>query len=143
MTTMTNETLNRLFVAFNAHDIDAVMSYFADDIVFDTVAGDQAHGTRIVGREAVKAAFENTWGTMPDVQWINGRHYFVTGGVADGGSDGPGAGGERIVSESTFVATQPDGKRVEADGVDLFSVRDGKITRKQAFRKQRPAFDPS
>ncbi|WP_348815695.1 nuclear transport factor 2 family protein [Halomonas sp. H10-59] len=143
MTTMTNETLNRLFAAFNAHDIDAVMSYFTDDIVFDTVAGDQAHGTRIEGWEAVKAAFENTWGTMPDVQWINGRHYFVMAGVADGGSDGPGAGGERIVSESTFVATQPDGKRVEADGVDLFSVRDGKITRKQAFRKQRPAFDPS
>lgn len=49
---------------------------------------------------------------------------------------------QMIVSESTFVATQPDGKRVEADGVDLFTVRDGKITRKQAFRKQRPPFDP-
>ncbi|MGQ7248123.1 nuclear transport factor 2 family protein [Halomonas sp. V046] len=129
MTTMTNDTLNRLFEAFNAHDIDAVMSYFADDIVFDTVAGEQAHGTRIEGRDDVKAAFENTWGTMPDVQWINGRHYVVQGG-------------ERIVSESTFVATRPDGKRIEADGVDLFSVREGKIIRKQAFRKQRPAFDP-
>ncbi|MBY6208997.1 MULTISPECIES: nuclear transport factor 2 family protein [Halomonas] len=139
MTMITNEQLDRLFAAFNAHDGDAVMRYFADDVVFDTVAGDQAHGTRIEGREAVKAAFENTWGTMPDVQWINGRHYFVEGasGFVEGASEQ-----QMIVSESTFVATQPDGKRVEADGIDLFTVRDGKITRKQAFRKQRPPFIP-
>lgn len=128
MNGMTNEKLNEMFEAFNRHDIDAVMSYFAEDIVFDTVAGSEAYGTRIEGSRAVRAAFENTWGTMPDVQWLNGTHYFAD---------------ERIVSESTFVATQADGKRVHADGVDLFTVRDGKIVRKQAFRKQRPPFDPA
>ncbi|GAA3548440.1 nuclear transport factor 2 family protein [Zobellella aerophila] len=125
---MTNEDMHELFHAFNRHDIDAVMAYFADDIVFDTVAGDQAYGTRIKGRQAVKERFEDTWGTMPDVQWINGNHYFA---------------GDRVISESTFVATQPDGKRIEADGVDIFTFRDGKIIGKQAFRKQRPAFDPA
>lgn len=128
MKEMTNEKLNDMFDAFNRHDIDAVMGYFADDIVFDTVSGLEAHGTRIVGSEAVRAAFENTWGTLPDVQWLNGTHYF---------SD------DRVVSESTFVATQTDGKRIEADGVDLFTIRDGKIVRKQAFRKQRAPFDPA
>lgn len=125
---MTNQDLHDLFDAFNRHDIDAVMEYFADDIVFDTVAGDEAYGTRIKGRQAVRERFEDTWGTMPDVQWLNGRHYFAE---------------ERVISESTFVATQPDGKRIEADGVDIFTFRDGKIIGKQAFRKNRPPFDPA
>lgn len=125
---MNNNDMNTLFDAFNRHDIDTVMSYFHDEIVFETVAGNEAYGTRITGKPAVKAQFENTWGSMPDVQWINGKHF-----MAD----------DVIVSESTFVATQPDGKRLHADGVDLFTIREGKIVGKQAFRKQRPAFDPA
>ena len=31
-----------------------------------------------------------------------------------------------------------DGSRVEAQGADLFTLRDGKIIVKQALRKQRP-----
>jgi taurine dehydrogenase small subunit len=128
MNKMTNDDMQALFDAFNRHDIDSVMAYFHDDIVFDTVAGPEAYGSRIEGKPAVSDQFENTWGTMLDVQWLNGKHF-----VAE----------DRIVSESTFVATQPDGKRIHADGVDLFTIRDGKIVRKQAFRKQRPPFDPA
>nr|WP_299245079.1 nuclear transport factor 2 family protein [uncultured Halomonas sp.] len=124
---MTDQDMQDLFEAFNRHDIDAVMAYFHDEILFETVAGPEAYGTRIKGKQAVSEQFENTWGTMPDVQWINGKHYFAD---------------ERIVSESTFVATQPDGKRIHADGVDLFTIQEGKIIGKQAFRKQRPPFDP-
>lgn len=125
---MTEAELNAMFDAFNRHDIDTVKTYFHDEVVFDTVAGPEAYGTRIVGKQAVLAQFEATWGTMPDVQWINGKHYFAQ---------------DRIVSESTFVATQPDGYRHHADSVDLFTLRDGKIIRKQAFRKQRPLLDPA
>ncbi|WP_186764492.1 nuclear transport factor 2 family protein [Pistricoccus aurantiacus] len=128
MNGMTHDDMQALFDAFNRHDIDAVMAYFHDDIVFETVSGPETYGTRIEGKQAVSEQFENTWGTMPDVQWLNGKHY-----VAE----------DRIVSESTFVATRPDGKRVHADGVDLFTFRDGKIVGKQAFRKQRPPFDPA
>ncbi len=125
---MTAEDMDILFEAFNRHDIDEVMTYFHDDIVFETVAGPEAHGTRIVGKDAVREQFENTWGTMPDVQWINGSHFVIQG--------------DKIVSESTFVATNPDGKRQHADSVDLFNIRDGKIVSKRAFRKNRPLLDP-
>lgn len=124
---MTAAEMNDLFDAFNRHDIETVMTYFHEDIVFETVAGPEAYGSRIVGKADVGARFEETWGTMPDVQWINGKHFEA---------------GDVIVSESTFVATQPDGKRVHADGVDLFTLLDGKIVRKQAFRKNRPLLDP-
>ena len=124
---MTEAELNDLFAAFNRHDIDAIMEYFHDDIVFDTVSGPETYGTRIVGKKAVGAQFEATWGAMPDVQWLNGTHYFAQ---------------DRIVSESTFVATKSAGRRHHADSVDLFTLCDGKIIRKQAFRKNRPLLDP-
>ena len=125
---MTADDFDVLFDAFNRHDIDEVMSYFHDDVVFDTVSGPETYGSRIEGKAAVREQFENTWGTMPDVQWLNSSYFL--------------ASEDRIVSECTFIATQPDGRRQHADSVDLFTILDGKIVRKQAFRKNRPLLDP-
>lgn len=125
---MTRDDFDILFQAFNNHDIDKVMSYFHEEIVFETVSGTEAHGTRWEGKAAVREQFENTWGTMPDVRWINDNHFLFTD--------------ERVVSQTTFVATNPDGKRQHADSVDLFMIKDGKIACKQAFRKNRPLLDP-
>jgi taurine dehydrogenase small subunit len=47
-----------------------------------------------------------------------------------------------ITTEATFVATQSDGKRIHVDQLDLLTIKDGKIVRKQAFRKNRPLLDP-
>lgn len=115
--------LQAVFEAFNRHDAEAVVSHMSEDIVFNTVGGDEAYGTRIVGRAAVKAAFENVWKQSPDVQWRNHKHF---------------ACGEYGVSQWTFVAPQADGSRIEADGIDLFRFRDGVIIEKHAFRKNRP-----
>lgn len=125
---MTIDDFDVLFDAFNRHDIDDVMSYFHDDVVFDTVSGPDSHGTRILGKAAVRQQFENTWGTMPDVQWTNASYFL--------------ASEDKIVSECTFVATNPDGTRQHADSVDLFTIADGKISSKRAFRKNRPLLDP-
>ena len=46
--------------------------------------------------------------------------------------------GDRAVSEWVFSGTNADGTRVETQGADLFTLRDGKIVAKQAFRKDRP-----
>lgn len=114
--------LQDLFDAFNRHDVDAVMRYFAADAVFDAVAGSEVYGTRFEGVSAIGAAFENVWNTMADAYWAHRDHLVV---------------GDRAVSEWLFSATKPDGSRIEAEGVDLFRLRDGLIVRKQAFRKQR------
>jgi ketosteroid isomerase-like protein len=45
--------------------------------------------------------------------------------------------GQRGVSEWTMIATRPDGSRIEARGCDLFEFRDGKIFRKDSYRKRR------
>ncbi len=115
--------LQSLFDAFNRHDGAAVVACMTDDIVFDTAAGPEICGRRLSGTEAVRAAFEGTWTSMPDVSWQCTRHEVF---------------GDRGISEWIFRATAKDGQRIEAEGCDLFGFRDGKICTKSAFRKDRP-----
>ncbi|WP_345821658.1 nuclear transport factor 2 family protein [Methylobacterium fujisawaense] len=115
--------LERLFAAFNRHDAEGVMACFTSGVVFDTAAGPEAHGRRLTGQEAVRAAFVGVWRDMPDVAWAVTRHTVV---------------GDRATSEWLFTATRADGGRIEAEGVDLFTFEDGLIARKSAFRKDRP-----
>ena len=42
------------------------------------------------------------------------------------------------MSEWLFTGTAADGTRVEANGVDVFTFRDGRIAVKNVFRKDRP-----
>ena len=120
---VTVETLSAFAHAWNRHDIDALMTFMSDDCVFETAAGPDACGSRHVGHAAVRSAFESAWKNFPDAQWRNGSHFVA---------------GERGVSEWLFTGTAADGSRVEANGVDVFTFRDGKIAVKNVFRKDRP-----
>jgi ketosteroid isomerase-like protein len=120
---VTVATLKAFSAAWNRHDIDALMSYMTEDCIFMTAAGPDACGTRHVGNAEVRAAFESAWLNFPDAMWINDRH-FVEQNFG--------------VSEWTFIGTSTDGSQVEADGVDIFTFKNGKIQVKNAFRKNRP-----
>lgn len=120
---MSPDDLARLFDAFNRHDIDGVMAFFAPDCVFDAIGGPEVYGTRFLGSQAIAEAFSAVWRAMPDAHWAHHSHLVQ---------------GDRAVSEWTFSGTQADGTRIEAEGCDLFTLRDGRIVRKQAFRKNRP-----
>jgi len=120
---VTIDTLAAFSAAWNRHDIDALMSFMSDDCVFQTAAGPDACGTRHSGQAAVRKAFAAAWEAMPDAQWHNGQH-FVHGDFG--------------TSQWTFTGTAADGSRVETDGIDVFSFKDGKIALKNVFRKTRP-----
>ncbi len=109
--------------AFNRHDADALMRFLTDDCVFDASAGAEACGTRYVGKEAVQAGFTEVWATYPDARWHSPRHFVC---------------GDRGVSEWTFAGTRADGSRVEVNGCDVFTFRDGRIAVKNSHRKNRP-----
>ncbi|MDP4796231.1 MAG: nuclear transport factor 2 family protein [Rhodospirillales bacterium] len=121
--TLTVADLAATFDAFNRHDVDAVMKCFADDCVFYTVGGANVYGNKIEGKAAIAKAFSAVWAGMPDANWAHHGHFVH---------------GDRAVSEWTFTGTNADGMRIEAEGVDLFTLRDGQIVVKQAFRKDRP-----
>lgn len=120
---VTVEFLQAFSDAWNRHDIEALMTFMADDCEFHAVAGPDVLGKSFIGREQVRVGFQLAWQTFPDAAWRNPRHFVA---------------GLNGVSESTFSGTKPDGTRLEARMVDIFTFRDGKIAVKNAFRKDRP-----
>lgn len=115
--------LDRLFAAFNRHDIDGVMACFTPGIVFEAAAGEESYGKRFVGLEATAAAFTAVWTAMPDVAWHVQRHTLA---------------GDRAFTEWRFVATRADGGRLDVEGIDLFVFDGALIASKRALRKDRP-----
>ena len=119
---VTTDVLQAFADAWNRHDLDALMTFMAEDCVFEASAGADVCGTRYTGYGAVRTGFAEVWATFPDAHWRNPRHFVC---------------GERGVSEWTFTGTRVDGTRVEVDGCDLFTFRDGKIALKNSYRKNR------
>jgi steroid delta-isomerase-like uncharacterized protein len=124
ITEVTPGVLQAFADAWNRHDADALMSFMTEDCVFEASSGVEVCGTRYVGREAVRAGYAEVWSTFPDAHWGNARHFVH---------------GDRAVSEWTFTGTRADGSRVEVNGCDLFTIRDGRIAVKNSYRKNRPA----
>lgn len=122
------EFLRAFAAAWNAHDIDALMSFMSDDCAFHAVGGPDVLGRSFIGREAVREGFQLAWQNFPDAAWLDGDHFVC---------------GERGVSESTFRGTKADGTRIEARMVDVFTFRDGLIAVKNAYRKDRPPVQPA
>jgi steroid delta-isomerase-like uncharacterized protein len=106
--------------AFNAHDVDAIMSCFTEDCVFDTPRGPAPGGHRMVGKQQVRKGIQARFDGIPDIQYGDDRHWTC---------------GDRGVSEWTIRGTQITGESIEVRGCDLFELTDGKISRKDSFWK--------
>jgi len=52
---ITHETLKGFLDAFNRHDLDAIMDYFAEECVFYMPRGSTPRGDRYVGKTEVRA----------------------------------------------------------------------------------------
>jgi steroid delta-isomerase-like uncharacterized protein len=117
-------TLKALTDAFNRHDLDAIMSFFTDDAVFESPRGPDAWGRRFSGSDEVRAGFAARFNGIPDVHYGDDDHFVV---------------GDRGASEWTLTGTTTDGERVEVRGCDLWTFRDGLISRKSSYWKIRVA----
>ena len=120
---VTVEFLEAFADAWNRHDVDDLMSFMADDCVFESSGGSETCGTRYEGAEAVRTGYAKAWADFPDARWNDARHFVQ---------------GSRGVSEWVFTGTSADGKRSEVAGCDIFTFRDGKILVKNSYRKNRP-----
>ena len=119
---MSLQLLEAFGAAWNAHDLEALLSMVTEDCVFETAAGAEVFGNRFVGKDALRQAFAMAWHTWPDAQWMTPVHFVA---------------GDRGVSEWTFVGTDRQGKRTQVRGVDIFVIREGLIARKDTYRKVR------
>ena len=115
------EVLREVLDAFNRHDLDGIMRWFADDAVFESPRGPDPWGTRHEGREAVRAGLGKRFEGIPDVHYGDDRHFLA---------------GDRGVSEWTLTGTTTAGERIEVRGCDLWELRGGLITRKDSYWKR-------
>jgi ketosteroid isomerase-like protein len=109
---------------WNAHDVDALMTFMTDDCVFESASGPDVCGTRHEGPARVRAAFAGIFSAFPDLRFVDARHLVA---------------GDRGVSEWIFRGTSADGTKVEVNGCDLWTFCNGKIAVKSSYLKNRRA----
>ena len=114
------ETLQIFLDAFNRHDLDAIMGFFAEDCVMDLPRGPNPWGTHLTGKTQVRAGCASRFTGLPDAHYGDDRHW---------------VSGDMGFSEWLLTGTTPEGKRVEVRGSDHLEFRDGKIIRKDSYWK--------
>lgn len=117
---VTYEVMKGFLDAFDRHDLDAIMEYFAEDCVFYMPRGSSPRGDRYVGKREVRVGLSQRFEGLPDVHYGEDRHWVC---------------GDFGVSEWTLTGTSVSGKKIEVRGADLREFVDGKITRKDSFWK--------
>ena len=113
------ETLKAITAAFNAHDLDAIMEFFADDCSLDMPRGPEPWGLRLEGKAAVRAGLATRFEGLPDVHYGDDRHW---------------VSGDLGVSEWLPTGTNSDGQKLRVRGCDNESS-EGKVVRKDSFWK--------
>lgn len=114
--------LTELCAAFNAHDLDRIMALFAEDCVLEMPRGNRPCGARFEGKQKVREALATRFAGLPDVHYGNERHFVD-------------AAAETGISKWTLTGTNNAGKRVEVNGCDFYTFRNGKVIRKDSYWK--------
>lgn len=73
--TVSVETLGAIAHPFNAHDLDAIMAFFAEDGSLDMPRGPEPWGQRFVGKAAVREGLVTRFKDLPDVHYGDDRHW--------------------------------------------------------------------
>src|SRR5919108_5971811 len=119
------ETIGRYNDAWNRHDLDAITTMHASDMVFENhTAGESADGAAV--REHIGSIFE-TW---PDIEFTTRRLYTREGLVV-----------QEWTATATHVntmrrgdlAAEPTGKRIEWKGLDVIPFENGLVKRKDIY----------
>lgn len=107
---VTYELLKGFLEAFNRHDLDSIMGYFAEDCIFYMPRGSAPRGDRYVGKNEVRAGLAKRFAGIPDVHYGDDQHW-----VCD----------DFGVSEWTLTGTSASGQKIEVRGVDLLEFAEG------------------
>jgi ketosteroid isomerase-like protein len=115
-------TLTELCEAFNAHDLDRIMAFFSDHCVLEMPRGSKPWGSRFEGKRDVREALATRFAGLPDVHYGNDEHFVDP--TADTG-----------ISKWTLTGTTREGTRIEVQGCDFYTFRNGKVIRKDSYWK--------
>ncbi len=114
--------LDQITEAYNNHDVDAVMSYFAEDAIFDHGAGSEVYGSRFQGHETLRSVFQGLFDNVESVHWAS-----IDTRIA----------GDKAYCEFHRTATLKNGEKQDFYSMDILTFRDGLIIHKDTFFKNR------
>jgi ketosteroid isomerase-like protein len=114
--------LEEICAAFDRHDLDGILTHFADDAVFESPRGPDRWGQRFVGKQEIRDAFAGRFAGIPDIRYQDDKHF---------------VDGDRGASEWTLSGTTTAGQRIEVRGCDLWTFRDGEVIKKDSYWKIR------
>jgi len=118
---VTTAPLDAIQDAFNRHDVDAILSYFAEDCEWIMARGPRApEGRRCRGKAEIGEVLRARYEVIPDMRWVDMRHWLF---------------GDKALSEWTVQGTTASGERLYYLGCDLWTFRDGKVVKKDTYWK--------
>ncbi len=114
----TRTVIDRFNAAFNRHDVDSLASLLTDDTVFEDTSP-PPDGRRIQGKAAVVAFWRTWFARNPDARF-EAEEIIVCG--------------DRAIVRWVYRKIR-DGQPWHLRGIDVFTVRDGKVAAKLAYVK--------
>ena len=111
--------------AWNRHDLDAIASMHAEDMVFENhTAGERAEGGAV--RQHIGAIFE-TW---PDIAFSTRRLYVREGLVVQ---EWTASATHASTMRRGELVAEPTGEQVSWDGLDVIPFENGLVKRKDVY----------
>jgi ketosteroid isomerase-like protein len=115
-------TLDAVLEAFNEHDLDRIMSFFADECVLEMPRGPDPWGQRYEGKADVRDGLQSRFTGLPNVHYGDAEHFID---------------GDTGITQWTVTGTTAAGRWIEVRGCDFYTFRDGYIVKKNSFWKIR------
>ena len=117
--------IQRYNEAWNAHDLDAIVSMHAPDMTFENhTAGESAQG------EQVRAHIAKIFETWPDIRFETRRLYARDGVVTQ---EWTATATHRSTMRRGELVVEPTGKSIEWRGVDVIPFENGLVKRKDVY----------
>ena len=121
MSQVTIALLDEIQDGFNRHDVEGILSHFAEDCEWLMARGpDAPEGRRLVGKAAIGEVLRARYEVIRDMRWEEMRHWVF---------------GDKALSEWVVRGTHPETGAFEMLGCDLWEFRDGKVTKKDTYWK--------
>jgi ketosteroid isomerase-like protein len=118
-TATTISTIERFNKVFNEHDVDGVMAAMTDDCVFENTYP-PPDGERYEGAGAVRGFWQRLFRASPQAHFATEEMFACE---------------DRCVVRWLYTFIDRDGKAGSLRGVDLFRVREGKVSEKLSYVK--------
>lgn len=114
--------LDEIQDGFNRHDVDGILSHFADTCVWVMASGPTPPEGRVChGKEEIGQVLTDRYAQIPDMRWEDIRHWIVDDSKA--------------ISEWVVKGTPEGGAPFAYLGCDLWEFEGGKVTKKDTYWK--------